>query len=148
MQGKEMNNYFELGEFLRSETAAKNNIQNYPAKFEFIFNLLELRDTILNPLREDWGSALIVSSGFRCKQLNDLLKGASKTSVHQIGLAVDIIPANGKIDEFIEFCKEWFKDKDYDQVIIEKSGKTRWVHIGLRNNKGEQRHKLFTISSE
>lgn len=140
-----MNNYFELGEFLKSETAIKNRIQNYPDKFEYIEHIIELRDTILNPLRESWKSPLRITSGFRCKKLNDIIKGASKTSVHQIGYAADIVPSNGKIDEFINFCKEWFKDKDFDQVIIEKNGSSRWIHIGLKANDGSQRKKLFNM---
>lgn len=141
-----MNNYFELGEFLRSTTAAEHKIQNYPDKFEYIDNLRELRDEILNPLREDWGSAIRVNSGFRCKKLNDLLVGASKTSVHMKGLAVDLYPCNGEIDKFINFCKEWFKDKtNFDQVIIEYGQNSRWIHVGLRNNKGEQRRLIFTM---
>ena len=138
------NNYFELGEFLRSETAVKNKIQNYPDKFEYIDHIKEML-FLLNWLREDWGSGIRISSGFRCKKLNDILPGASKTSVHQIGYAVDMVPVNGKIDEFIDFCKEWFKDKLFDQVIIETSGKTKWVHFGLKNNKGQQRRMLFDI---
>lgn len=140
-----MKDYFTLGEFLRSETAVNEKIQNYPDKFEYVDHLRELKDTILNPLREDWGSGIRITSGFRCKKLNDCLYGASKTSVHQIGYAVDVVPSNGEINDFIYFCREWFKDKKFDQVIIEKSGKTKWVHIGLYSNSGEQRCKLFDM---
>lgn len=141
-----MNNYFELGEFLKSSTAVANGIQNYPDKFEYIEHLKELRDSILNPLREDWGSAIRVTSGFRCTKLNNLIFGASKTSVHQIGYAADIVPVNGEIDKFIDFCKEWFKDKDFDQVIIESSGNSVWIHIGLYNNQHQQRKLLFAMA--
>lgn len=141
-----MNNYFELGEFLKSSTAIENKIQNYPDKFIYIEHLKELRDSLLNPLRAAWGSGLRVTSGFRCKKLNDLLPAASKTSVHQIGYAADIVPVNGDINGFINFCREWFKDKDFDQVIIERSGSSVWVHIGLYNNSGEQRRLLFSMA--
>ena len=140
-----MSNYFELDEFLRSTTAVKNGIQNYPGEFGIVDNLRELRDTVLNPLREDWGSAISVSSGYRCPKLNKLV-GGSKTSVNMIGYAVDIVPANGDMDRFIEFCKNWFKDKNFDQVIVEKSAYKRWVHIGLYNNEGQQRKMLFNIN--
>lgn len=140
-----MNNYFELTELLHSSTAIENNFENLPT-WEIVEHLKELRDEILNPLREAWGSPIIVTSGYRCKRLNDMLVNASKTSVHMIGYAADIVPANGKIDEFINFCKEWFKDKtNYDQVIIEYSGQSRWVHIGLKSNGGLQRCLLFKM---
>lgn len=141
-----MENYFELYEFLKSDTAISNGIQNYPTKFIYIEHLKELRDNILNNLRRDWGGGIIITSGFRCPKLNNIIKGASKTSVHQIGYAVDLLPSNGKINEFIEFCKKWFIGKDFDQVIIEKSGNTKWVHVGLYSNDGKQRKLLFNIS--
>lgn len=140
-----MGDYFDLGEFLYSDTAIKLGIQNYPDSFEIVDHLRELKDTILNPLREAWGSGILVTSGFRCKKLNDSIIGASKTSVHQIGYAVDLVPMNGEINDFIAFCRKWFKDKLFDQVIIEKSGKTRWIHVGLYNNAGEQRCLLFDM---
>lgn len=143
-----MINYFELNEFIYSDTAIKYNINNFPDSFEIVDNLKELRDTILNKLREDWGSGIRITSGYRCKRLNDIIKGASKTSVHQIGYAADLVPVNGEIDKFINFCKEWFKDKDFDQVIVEKSGNSKWVHVGLYNNEGKQRKNLFKINLE
>ena len=138
-----MNNYFTLEELLRSDTALENKIANLPS-WEIIEHLIELKD-FLNPLREAWGSAIIVSSGFRCKALNDFIKGSS-TSVHQIGYAVDIRPANGKFDDFIDFLKDYLKDKDYDQCIVESSGNSKWIHIGLKNNAGKQRKLWMKIS--
>ena len=96
-------------------------------------------------MRDAWGSGLRVTSGLRRKWLNNKIAGASKTSVHQIGYAADIVPANGKMDEFIDFVKEWAKDKMFDQIIVENSSKSRWVHIGIRNNGGEQRRLLFKM---
>lgn len=135
--------YFGLEEFLESSTALENKIKNYPS-WEHIEHLNELA-LFLDDLREAWGSGLRVTSGLRRKWLNDKIYGASKTSVHQIGYAADIVPVNGKMDEFIEFVKEWAKDKDYDQIILEYSSKSRWVHFGLYNNKHEQRRLLFRM---
>ena len=50
-----------------------------------------------------------------------------------------------RLDEFEEFIKEYLEDKDYDQCIWERSGKVRWIHLGLYNNKGEQRHMMFQL---
>ena len=49
------------------------------------------------------------------------------------------------MDEFIDFVKEWAKDKMFDQIIVENSSKSRWVHVGLYNNAGEQRRLLFKM---
>ena len=135
--------YFGLEEFLESSTALKNKIKNYPS-WEDIEHLHELA-LFLDELRDAWGSGLKVTSGLRRKWLNDKIAGASKTSVHQIGYAADIVPVNGKMDEFIDFVKEWAKDKMFDQIIVENSSKSRWVHFGLYNNAGEQRRLLFNM---
>jgi len=56
--------------------------------------------------------------------LNEKIDG-SKTSAHLTGYACDMIPKNGKFNEFIEFLKDYLKDKDFDQCIIEKSSKSK-----------------------
>lgn len=135
--------YFGLEEFLESSTALENKIKNYPS-WEHIEHLNELA-LFLDELRDAWGSGLRVTSGLRRKWLNDKIAAASKTSAHQIGYAADIVPVNGKMDEFIDFVKEWAKDKMFDQIIVENSSKSRWVHFGLYNNGGEQRRLLFKM---
>lgn len=136
--------FFRLEEFLESSTALEKKIKNYPS-WEMIEHLNELA-LFLDDLREAWGSGIRVTSGLRRKWLNDVIVGASKTSVHQIGYAADIVPVNGKFDEFIEFIKKWAANKEFDQIIIEYSSKSRWVHIGIRNNAGEQRKLLFQMN--
>ena len=143
---KENKNYFRLEEFLKSSKAVKLGIQNLPS-FSVISNI-EMMLPLLNELRESWGDKLRISSGFRCKELNDAVGGVA-TSMHLKGLAVDIVPCNGDIERFIGFCQTFFKGRtDFDQVIIEKSGKSRWVHIGLLNNEGKQRCQIFNINKE
>jgi len=154
-----MNNYFKLEEFLKSSTARKNKIFNLPS-FEVIEHIKEMLP-LLNELRAAWGSALTITSGFRCEELNAMVGGV-KTSAHLKGYAVDLVPANGDLDGFIEFCKEFFENRtDFDQVIIEqvkgdkrignstfnKDDAKRWVHIGLKNSKGEQRHQIFNLAA-
>lgn len=134
--------YFRLEEFLISETALKLGLQNNPS-WDVVKNLKELA-AFLDKLREDWGSAIRVTSGFRCERLNKAV-GGSVTSAHLIGYAADIQPVNGKMEEFIDFIKVWAEGKDFDQIVIEQNKKTTWVHIGLKNMRGQQRHKLFNM---
>ena len=135
--------YFRLEEFLTSSTARQKSIENLPS-WEIIEHLNELA-LFLDDLREAWGSGIKVTSGFRIEALNKAV-GGSETSVHMLGYAADIVPANGKYEAFVRFLKEWLKDKAFDQCIEEKKGKTRWIHIGLYNNKGEQRRQMFNIN--
>ena len=134
--------YFTIAELCASDTAKKYNIDNTPDSI--IISHLQQLINFLNPLREAWGSAIKVSSGYRCDKLNRFV-GGSKTSSHLIGYGVDLIPANGRIDDFKKFMVDYMKTRMFDQCIIEKSGKTEWIHIGLYNNKGQQRRMIFNI---
>lgn len=129
--------YFSFKELVESETAEKKGIDNTPT-WEVVDHLKELA-LFLDGLRYAWGSAINVSSGYRCEELNKAAKG-SKTSMHKAGYAADLYPANGKFDEFVKFVRKWLDHKQYDQALIEKNSKgSRWLHIGLYNNSGEQR---------
>ena len=89
--------YFTLEEFLTSSTARQKSIENLPS-WEIVLNLKSLA-SLLDSLREDWGSGVRVSSGFRCQKLNKTVGGVA-TSCHQLGFAADIQPSNGKFEEF------------------------------------------------
>lgn len=136
-------NYFELAEFIKSDTATKRGIDNTPS-FEIVDHLNELAREILEPLRAAYGQPIRVSSGYRCPELNAAVKGASG-SVHMIGYAVDL-QVSGSFNKFRDFVVEWLTltGKHFDQLLIEQNKKTgaKWLHIGLYNNKGQQRGQI------
>ena len=134
--------YFTIDELCASDTDKKYGIDN--TSNPTIITRLQRLINFLNPIREAWGSAIKVTSGYRCEKLNCFV-GGSKTSSHTIGYGVDLIPLNGKMSEFKKFIVDYMKNKMCDQCIIEKSGKTEWVHIGLYNLKGQQRKMIFNI---
>lgn len=138
--------YFTLAELCASKTAKEKGIKNFPT-FEVAMNLLELTEKILDPLRRDWGGAVICESGFRCDELNKILGGV-ETSAHPLGYAADLRPANGAIDAFIAFAVEWLKHRKipFDQVIDERVGGARWLHIGLYNRWHRQRQQILNIT--
>lgn len=139
-----MSKYFELSEFLHSNTARDNKIENLPT-FGIVENLAELA-AFLNGLRQEWGSPVKVTSGFRNEALNRLVGGAAR-SLHLKGLAADLYPANGDFDGFKKFVVGWLGDKDFDEAIIEKDSKgNRWIHIQLYGNNGFQRKKIFSLT--
>lgn len=138
-----MKNYFELNEFIYSDTAIKNKIDNTPS-FEVVQHLQQLRDELLNDLREKWGSAIKVTSGYRCAKLN-LLVGGVSNSGHLYGYAADIVPVNGKFNIFCQFIKTWANDKMFDQIIIEQVKGKKWIHISLYNDKKQQRRQVFNL---
>ena len=134
--------YFTIAELCASDTAKKYGIDNTPNSI--ITSHLQQLITFLNPLREAWGSAIKVTSGYRCEKLNKFV-GGSKTSSHMIGYGVDLVPANGKMSDFKKFIVDYMKMQVFDQCLIEKSWKTAWIHIGLYNAKGQQRKMIFNI---
>ena len=137
-----MTNYFTVGELIKSDTAIKYGINNSPDALT-LSRLKELIAKLLNPIREAWGSPILVSSGYRCKELNAKVGGA-KTSAHLLGYAADLIPKNGRIKEFIAFVQNFLRTKgiSFDQCIDEYG---RWVHVGLKNGVGLQRKQIFKI---
>lgn len=139
--------YFELSEFIKSNEAKKRGIDNTPT-FEVVEHLGELVERFLDPLREDWGSTIKVSSGYRCEKLNAAVKGAS-TSVHMIGYAADL-QVSTSFAKFRDFVVNWVARTGvkFDQLLIESNKKTgaKWLHIGLYNNSGEQRMQVKTVT--
>lgn len=138
-----MAKFFKIREFLYSLTAYKHKIDNTPP--EDIRKNLEVLMDFLDDVRQKWGSPIIVSSGFRCEQLNEILGGA-KTSGHKYGWAADLIPSNNKKLEFFEFFKEYLKNKDFDELILERNSKgSIWCHFSLFSKDGKQRRKIRTL---
>lgn len=135
-----MSRYFTQKELIASTEAYKRKIDNTPGEEEkaHLEELMEFMDGI----RRAWGSAIIVTSGYRCPELNEAIGGAKK-SAHQTGYAVDCVPANNKKKEFFEFCKEYLKDRDFDEMLLERNSRgSIWCHIALKSIDGKQRKKI------
>lgn len=137
--------YFTIQELTYSATAKKHNIDNTPTE-EIKKNLEELIE-FLNPMREAWGSSILVSSGYRCDEVNEKLGGA-KNSGHKYGWTADLVPANNKKGKFFEFCKEYLNDKDFDELILETNSQgATWIHFALKGKDGRQRKKIRILNN-
>ena len=79
--------FFQLHEFLNSETAKKNNIKLIPS-FQVVENLRVLSIKVLDPVRRLIEKPMIITSGYRNPKLNKLVNGAA-SSQHLIGEAAD-----------------------------------------------------------
>lgn len=117
--------YFTINELCLSSTAEANKIKNIPGTAE-LENLTILVNNLLDDLREDWGNAIKVNSGYRCSQLNKLVGGVTN-SHHMFGYAADItagsIDQNKKLFALLTTSKK-FK---WTQAILEKGG--QWIHV-------------------
>lgn len=125
--------YFTIKELCHSLTAIQKGIDNTPNS-EIVNNLKQLILYILDPLRERYGKPINVNSGYRCKKLNDVVKG-SKTSQHIKGLAADIT-AGSKKENKILFDLIIEMNLPFDQVIDEKN--FSWVHVSFSKNPRKQ----------
>ena len=86
--------HFKLREFTESATAKKHGIDNRPTP-EVVENLKRLCQHTLEPLREKLGLPIIITSGFRTKELNDIIVHASRKSQHMEGRAADFYVVSG-----------------------------------------------------
>jgi len=87
--------HFCLDEFTKSSTAIKHGIQNNPPQ-EAVENLRALCVHTLEPLREALGLPIVITSGYRTRELNRLLVCHSNKSQHMSGEAADFHVAEPK----------------------------------------------------
>jgi hypothetical protein len=121
----QLTEHFNLSEFTHSQTALRLGIQNLPNE-EQKDHLIDLCVFVLEPLRIHFALPVIISSGFRCKELNDQTPGSSSTSQHMLGEAADITIPHIKLTYLMDYM---IHHSLYDQLILEYS---EWVHISYR----------------
>ncbi len=132
--------YFSISELCHSDTARRHNISNTPS-LQVCRNLTLLTDNLLDPLREQFGQPVIVTSGYRCQKLNSLV-GGSSTSQHMTGQAADITARN-KQDNRRLF--DLLKQMDFDQLIWEQGNKNfpDWIHVSYKTTSN--RHEILNL---
>lgn len=116
-------NYFTDKELYASTTATRNHIDNTPNESAWQ-NLYALRDNILNPAREQYGSCIYINCAYRCQQLNTLVGGTSN-SQHLSGQAADITTSSEEGNR--ELFRILVSLGNFDQLIWEGNGK--WIHV-------------------
>lgn len=127
--------YFTFEELLHSEAAVKHGIVNLPSKCNSVqvyYNLTSLVDNVLDPIRERFATPMIITSGYRCERLNDLVGGAKK-SQHMKGEAVDFyFKGFDRVEMIIAFF-EIAEKFDFDQMIYYK--KKGIIHISYSRER-------------
>ena len=149
-KGKKMNKqflspHFELSEFIASRTAREHGIDNTPPA-EAVENLRALCVHTLEPLRNALGLPIIITSGYRTKELNDLLAHSSSTSQHMQGRAADFYvgPSTGSGTEHRELLIKAFREIltnpkiDFDQLILYPG----FIHVSFVS-KEKNRHGIL-----
>lgn len=122
----ELSPNFTLAELIKSQTAERKGIDNYPEP-SHIENLKLLAENILQPIRDKFGP-FIVSSGYRSPELC-VAVGSTIKSQHAKGQAADFEVSG--IDNYD--LARWIESNlPFDQLILEcynKSDKNSgWIH--------------------
>ena len=122
---------FTIQEYIKSQTALRQGIDNTPTE-EHMGNATALFRNVVQKVRDQFG-VTVINSGYRGEALNKAVGGSSK-SQHCKGEAVDIeCPGTPNYD-----VAKWIEDKlDFDQLILEfytpgvpDSG---WVHVSYKS---------------
>ena len=132
--------YFTFDELIHSDTADRLEIENTPTS-EAISNLNDLVTNVLDRLRSEWGRPIIVTSGYRCKELNAAVGGAHY-SQHLKGQAADIV--SDDFEAFRGFVHRWCKGNEFDQCIFEHGGDREWIHISYI--EGRNRRQVLDLN--
>lgn len=127
-----------LAEMTRSESAKRAGISNAPTK-QHIENMKLLATNVFQPVRDHFKRPIHISSGYRSSELNASIKGASNTSQHSLGEAIDIDMDSTEITNKQVF--DYIKDNlNFDQLINEYD--YSWVHVSFNSN-GKQRKQIL-----
>jgi hypothetical protein len=127
--------HFTLDELTHTD---HREIDNSPNQAEIenlqrLANFLEEVKTVLG------GKPVMISSGFRCKALNDAV-GSKDTSQHRVGCAADFRVPGMTPDEVVRAIIA--SGIGYQQIIREFD---RWTHISVPNQADETPRKQALI---
>ena len=133
--------HFTVGEFFRSGTAIRLGIDTNPdahpgegiSTAEVVENLRALCTEVLEPLRRRVGR-VIVTSGYRCQELNKAVGGVWN-SQHLKGEAADIfVPDTATAMRYGHILE---RHSAVQQLLLEPMGiqQKRWIHVGFRRSE-------------
>jgi zinc D-Ala-D-Ala carboxypeptidase len=144
-----LSEHLSLSEVIRSESAKRNGISNMPTP-EHIENFKILATKVFEPIREHFGVPIRISSGYRSKELNRLIKGSS-SSQHCKGQAIDIDmdgTSNGVTNtDVFNYIKD---NLPFDQMIWEFGNEDNpdWVHVSYVPEGRKQILKAVKIKGQ
>lgn len=115
---------FTLAELTASQAAARLGLPNDPTP-QVTAELRRLCELVLQPLRDELGVPIVVSSGYRSPLVNQAVGGAA-ASDHMVGRAADIIVPGMTV---VQVCRRIaVMGLPFRQLIDEFAA---WVHVSI-----------------
>lgn len=131
--------FFTFKELTKSSTATRLKIDNTPNE-EVFRNLQYGVQMVLDPLRRIHQQPIIITSGYRCAQLNKAVGGVPN-SWHTKGNAADIhIKDENEAKEIFNILKTL---PSVDTALFEHSRQSQWIHVQWDMNKTPRHHYNF-----
>lgn len=133
---------FTLAEATHSEKAIELGIPNVARNAE-IRAMRYLANEVLQKARDYFRRPYVITSWFRCPDLNTAVGGAD-TSLHIEGAAAD-----GHIEGVTTYTlAQWMRHHvPYEELILERLGGRSWVHVALVAGEPPAR-QVLTIDDE
>lgn len=132
---------FKLSEFFISSTADKNGIKNEPsldARATIERNINLLVDNVLDPIRDKFRAPVIITSGYRCPQVNKLVGGVNN-SQHMSGCAADFHIKGFTYLMMRQVFLNIYNTMEFDQLIYYR--RKNIIHVSYVENGN--RHEAF-----
>ena len=101
-------------------------IENIKYAEKFLDGKIQHLANFAEKVREIIGSAMTISSGVRCPQLNSSV-GSSSKSQHLLCEAIDFIPLKITVKKAFDLLRK--SNLEFGQLICEIKGKVAWIHI-------------------
>ena len=126
---------FTFNELIKTDTG----LDNMPNDMNVIKNLCRLAD-FLQTIRNELHLPIIVTSGYRSKEVNEAV-GCASSSYHVNGLAVDIKCSD--MDKLLSVLHSHLMDIDQLGIYYSNT-KQEWYHIGLPEDDKVPRNQIYT----
>ena len=126
---------FTFKELIKTDTG----LDNMPNDMNIIKNLCRLAD-FLQMIRNELHLPIIVTSGYRSKEVNEAV-GCASSSYHVKGLAVDIKCSD--MDKLLTVLHSHLMDLAQLGIYYSNT-KQEWYHIGLPEDDKVPRNQIYT----
>ena len=126
---------FTFKELIKTDTG----LDNMPNDMNIIKNLCRLTD-FLQMIRNELHLPIIVTSGYRSKEVNEYVNGAS-SSYHVKGLAADIKCSD--MDKLLSVLHSHLMDIDQLGIYYSNT-QQEWYHVGLSEDDKVPRNQIYT----